>query len=1234
MKGDFTRFTFDPRKHYSSVLMQQGRVVLDADWNEQADIQRYIRETEVIDVVGRCGSPIDSAGFKVEVAPDGRDLILSSGRIYVNGILCELDEDLGYFKDATFPSEDKVKLSASDVDDMDLKDEQWVELSVRDDLQGEVHEQVLKIKEIDAVEGLVLTFNEGVKEDLRTAATSNGLYIKIPFKLEAQPDMDVKTSGTYLAYLEVWNRHITAVEDDHILEKALSGPDTTTRIKTEWSAKLKQSVLENVSCREASLKLRDLIDPGDSSLAVRLQPVQKESSRDPCLALSGASYRGLENQLYRVEIHKPGEAGKATFKWSRDNGAIAFAVADFISDESEESETPTAESDVRFHMIKLRQLGWDQRLRINKNDCIEVLGDETELLGETGTLARVEEIDESAMILTLTADVTKHAKESNPKVRRWDMDESKLVKSQSIEGIPTETNSGDEGWIELENGIEVRFKAGDHYQSGDFWLIPARNTGDIEWPQDEDDFVPKFGIQHYGCLLAILSRDTDGAWKLEKDCLKLFPPLSDMVFLFYVGGDGQEAMPGDRLPAPFEVRVSRGERPVVGAEIAFEIIDGQGVLDPASGSVHTGKDGIARCRCRFNDKMASPNLRARAMLIDVVTPDENGDPSHPSIIFNANASVAEQVAYVPPKECLQLDDAKTVRDAINSLCRQVSFSCAGGDGQEAMPGNELPGPFRVRVARGSYPIEGAIVKFKIEDGEKGTLRNEKGETGPELDIPTSPEGIATCFCTLKADATIEAKLIKPTPTDQSPIWFNANVSVAEQVAYVSPKECLQLDDAKTVRDAIDGLCRQVSFAYAGGDGQEAMPGKELSAPFSVRVSRGSYPIEGAIVKFKIDGNKGTLRSEKDEKGPVLDIPTRPDGIAICFCTLKEDATIEAKLIKPTPTDQSPIWFNANVSVAEQVAYVSPKECLQLDDAKTVRDAINGLCRQVSFSYAGGDGQEAISDKELSAPFSVRVSRGSYPIEGAIVKFKIDGNKGTLRNERVGKGPELDIPTDPDGMAICFCTPKVDATIEAKMIEPKAVDKSYIRFFAGVSNAQKVGYLSSPDCKKLDGAMTVQDAIDRLCLQNSSTGKMLTTWVHGNSLHLQTTKEEKIVDISPRYDDRNGQVAVVEGEKGSSSKICFSIPVTMDPNNKTLPTAVAAVLRARANEKLDGMIYISDGETAILEGKIAISNNWENIRFALADKSISLGIGITLIINFSSTNEIWFSAAGCTIKSNF
>ena len=40
MSGDYSRKRFNPEKHYQGVLRQQGRVDLDADWNEYVDLHR------------------------------------------------------------------------------------------------------------------------------------------------------------------------------------------------------------------------------------------------------------------------------------------------------------------------------------------------------------------------------------------------------------------------------------------------------------------------------------------------------------------------------------------------------------------------------------------------------------------------------------------------------------------------------------------------------------------------------------------------------------------------------------------------------------------------------------------------------------------------------------------------------------------------------------------------------------------------------------------------------------------------------------------------------------------------------------------------------------------------------------------------------------------------------------------------------------------------------------------
>jgi hypothetical protein len=82
-RGDFSRLTFDPAKHYSSVLMQQGRVQLDADWNEQVDIAAHRLRTLAMDTIGATGAPAGSSGF--EIVPraslrfDGKSRYLTLG---------------------------------------------------------------------------------------------------------------------------------------------------------------------------------------------------------------------------------------------------------------------------------------------------------------------------------------------------------------------------------------------------------------------------------------------------------------------------------------------------------------------------------------------------------------------------------------------------------------------------------------------------------------------------------------------------------------------------------------------------------------------------------------------------------------------------------------------------------------------------------------------------------------------------------------------------------------------------------------------------------------------------------------------------------------------------------------------------------------------------------------------------------------------------------------------------
>src|SRR5918994_5275684 len=86
MQGDYSRNTFRPERGYSAVRLQQGRVSVDADWNEEGHIRAYLERTALNDVIGPTGTP-EPGGFEISIS--GGAPRVGPGRYYVKGILCE-----------------------------------------------------------------------------------------------------------------------------------------------------------------------------------------------------------------------------------------------------------------------------------------------------------------------------------------------------------------------------------------------------------------------------------------------------------------------------------------------------------------------------------------------------------------------------------------------------------------------------------------------------------------------------------------------------------------------------------------------------------------------------------------------------------------------------------------------------------------------------------------------------------------------------------------------------------------------------------------------------------------------------------------------------------------------------------------------------------------------------------------------------------------------------------------
>ena len=494
MKGDFARVSFDPTLHYSQVFQQQGRVSLEADWNEQASIQLHLLRAMVRDLVGPCWA--SGQGFTMTAQPHLTDWQLSAGHFYADGIMCVNDAICTLSTQPYAPTPDDTVYGGS---------------------------------------------------------------------LANPPD-------SFALWMDVWERHLCAVEAPEISDLALNGIDTASRAQVIWQVRMialdpshEGAPLDNVT---AALNLRlqaatsdadkstiqgwlntvgqvrnslgqaaaanGAIDPCASlrqvlgaratyawpAMTAHLGPLSTDS--DPCVIAADASYRGCENQLYRVEVHQGGLASTATaaaasFKWSRENGSVIFPVTGVASTVQNDGSTQVA--------VTLANLGHDQRLGLAVNDWVELVDDDYTLAQRAMPLLQVTAVDVADLMVTLTVpkNVTAYAistsAQKHPLLRRWDQG--------VVAGTPGDLALLEGAEIDLEDGIQISFAPGGLYATGDYWLIPARVAGNgmLDWP--EVGGVPaalKSRGMHHQAVLGVMG--VQGAWD---ECCCRFDSLCALI---------------------------------------------------------------------------------------------------------------------------------------------------------------------------------------------------------------------------------------------------------------------------------------------------------------------------------------------------------------------------------------------------------------------------------------------------------------------------------------------------------------------------------------------------------------------------------------------------------------------------------------------------------------------------------------------------------------------------------
>ena len=884
MKGDLTRETFDRALHYSAVRLQQGRIVTDADWNEQADLTRYRAERLARDTIGPCGAPLDAAGYALVAetnalavhavnanvawvtGEDGALLTTSNAgadwalvdlhttaRLHAvqqadgvgwlagdGGVLRKtsdqgltwITQDAGtlqslrgvavfdanhawavgdggvavsttdgganwrlaqtgaarlqavYFIDAlnglavgqggaivasrdggqtwsAAPSGTVAHLRALAVfgsthawaaghDGTIVRSEDFGATWLPCNTPSSATLHAIAFRDADegwavGAGGVLLHSSDGganwALQSSGSSATLRGLSlfagdpawvvgdggavlriggaapaVALPaVNVSIEPgrcyvngvlcELEARASyaqqpggggaarlapGAYVMYLNVWQRHLSALQAPAIREVALGGPDTATRAQTVVQVKalaLPAASPFDWNC-DSSLPAWDaLVHAPRPLLAARAEP--QLAAANLCEIAATAGYRRLENQLYRVEVHEGG--ANPSFKWSRENGSVAYAVLSVSVNVALQQTT-----------VRVAARGRDDNLDVAAHDRLELIDDDAEIAQRTGVLFEYanEGDDERELVLaglpggTIGQDLSRH-----PVLRRWDH----RPVAAGAHALPVVEGT----WLELEDGVQVRFEPGGTYRPGDYWQIPARTiTADVEWPRDADgDPIARepAGVADAYCRLGIVEVDGEGRVTIASDCREIFPPLTAFEQLLYVSGDGQDAAPGALLPQPLALRVARGSVPVAGAGVRFEVESGGGLVGGSAWQFETttDADGQASCDWTLGPAAAAPARfqRVRASLLDA---DHQALPGQ-VIVFCATASLALQ--YV------------------------------SGDGQQAAPGAALPHALEVRVANGADGIAGVALRAVVEQGGGSIV----GSATPTTD----PQGIAT-----------------------------------------------------------------------------------------------------------------------------------------------------------------------------------------------------------------------------------------------------------------------------------------------------------------------------------------------------------------------------------------------------------------------------------------------------------------------------------------------------------
>jgi len=466
MGSDRARVTYDPRQQYRSVVMQQGRVTLEADWNEAEMIAGEGERLETLDIVGPSGTPDNGYEIILPTPSSSYNFSVGGGTMYVGGIRASLAEAIDYSSQPDW-------LNYNDSPDpQDLSDdaEDWV------------------------------------SPTSPAPVFPSGSTIK-----------GAQGAADEFVYLYLREQEVSAVEDPDLADVALGGPDTAARTRliqhivrvgcqgtdcmTGLNAAEGQWASQGLHFNSSTMRLE--------SQDTLLVSFSNQGQSTPCQPQAQGGYLDPDNQLIRVQISGTDPiTGNPTFLWGFDNASFLYRISVTNTD-------PVS--------LKLASAPVDTNHQPASGQTVEILRAAAEL-ANGGYVAALSgfpvtlnpSYDQDTQSITLPNGVSLPPEYLDSTLsppaplflRVW---QNQVVFTP---GVPIALG---------DTGVLVTLETGQTFHVGDYWQFAVRpSTPQSVYPERYQQFAqPPEGPRLWACPLGVIAWN-NGQGTLASDCRNQF----------------------------------------------------------------------------------------------------------------------------------------------------------------------------------------------------------------------------------------------------------------------------------------------------------------------------------------------------------------------------------------------------------------------------------------------------------------------------------------------------------------------------------------------------------------------------------------------------------------------------------------------------------------------------------------------------------------------------------------